>query len=167
VWWGKPPVNDGGTLGGTGILRAPVTVHNGGILSPGASAGIFMVDSLALDAGSTTLMELAGTTAGNGSGYHDQVLVSGMLSLGGTLELALLDGFEPEVGDSFVLFEYGSLDPTQNAFEALSIPFAGEFSVNYGSGTNSQVILRAVPEPAALVLLLIGLATLVLRRNRI
>ena len=159
-------VNDGGTLGGTGILRAPVTVHSGGMLSPGASAGIFTVGSLTLDSGSTTLMELGGLTAGNGAGYHDQVLVTDLLSLGGTLELALLDGFEPEIGDSFVLFEYGSLDATHNAFDTLSIPFDGEFTISYGTGTNSQVVLRAVPEPGALVLLLLGLAALLLRRNR-
>ncbi len=54
-----------------------------------------------------------------------------------------------------------------NAFDTLSIPFTGEFAVNYGSGTNSQVILRTVPEPGALVLLLLGLATILPRRNRI
>lgn len=156
-------VNNGGTLGGTGILRAPVTVHSGGMLSPGASAGVFTVDSLTLDAGSTTLMELGGLTAGNGAGYHDQVLVTDLLSLGGTLELALLGGFEPEIGDSFVLFEYGSLGATHNAFDTLSIPFDGEFTISYGTGTNSQVVLRAVPEPGALVLLLLGLAALLLR----
>ena len=159
-------VNDGGTLGGTGILRAPVAVRSGGILSPGASAGIFTVDSLTLEPGAVTHMELGGLAAGNGDGFHDQVVVTDLLRLGGTLELSLLGNFEPTVGDTFVLFQYGSLDPTHNAFDSLSIPFAGEFVLNYGSGVNSQVILRAVPEPGALTLLLLGIGVLLAYRRR-
>jgi len=155
---GKVTVNAGGTLGGTGKLHAPVEVTAGGILAPGASAGVFTVDSLTLDPGSITRMELGGPTPGNGSGFYDQVVVTGLLSLGGTLDLTLLDGFQPTSSQSFVLFRYGSLDASHRTFDALTGPagLLSVFTLDYGTGVNSQITLTAVPEPAALSLLVLG-----------
>lgn len=159
---GKVTVNAGGVLGGTGKLHAPVVVTAGGILAPGASAGVFTVDSLTLDPDSITRMELGGPTPGNGTGFHDQVVVTGLLSLGGTLDLTLLDGFQPTSSQSFVLFRYDSLDADHNTFDALTGPagLLSVFALDYGAGTNSQITLTAVPEPAAISLLLLGAVAL-------
>jgi autotransporter-associated beta strand protein len=165
---GAVTVNAGGTLGGTGKLHAPVEVTSGGFLAPGASAGIFTVDSLTLDPGSTTLIELGGATAGNGNGFHDQVVVNNQLSLSGTLDVSLINGFLPNFAQSFVLFRYGSLDPTHRAFDALIAPVGpwGNFALDYGSGLNSQVTLMAVPEPATIALWGLGALMLAMVRKK-
>lgn len=165
---GAVTVNAGGTLGGTGKLHAPVEIASGGILAPGTSAGVFTVDSLTLDPGSLTRMELGGATPGNGAGFHDQVVVSGALSLAGTLDVALLGGFQPAFGQSFVLFRYGSLDPQHSTFDALIAPAGpwGNFIIDYGSGTNSQITLTAVPEPAGALLMVFGAGLAWWRRKR-
>ncbi len=62
------------------------------------------------------LMELAGLVAGD---EHDQLDVAGLLALGGTLEVVLLDGFEPGLGDVFNLFAFGQLD---GLFDHISLP---------------------------------------------
>ena len=51
-------------------------------------------------------MELGGTTAGS---EYDTLLVDGTLTLNGTLDVILIDGFEPSVGDSFDILDFGSL----------------------------------------------------------
>lgn len=166
---GAVTVQAGGTLGGTGKLHAPVTVLAGGFLAPGASPGVFTVDSLTLDPGSITLMELGGPTPGTGTGFHDQVVVAGLLSLGGTLDLSLFGSFEPTLGQSFVLFRYGTLDPAHATFDALVAPSGpwDAFVLDYGTGTNSQITVTAalVPEPAAVGLLLLGAVVLAGRRG--
>lgn len=153
---GPVTVNAGGTLGGTGNLRAPVTVRSGGTFAPGASAGIFTVDSLTVEAGGIALFELGGRTPGNGTGFHDQAIVNGALSLDGILQVALIDGFTPVLGDRFVLFQYGSLDSLHDRFTELRLPGTNGWSVDYGTGLNSQVVLTAVPEPGAMALLALG-----------
>ncbi len=170
-------VADGGTLGGIGMLWAEVTVQDGGTLAPGQSQGIFTLGGLTLETGSETQFEIGGLLPGEGSGFHDQIIVgdplglglSGELSLAGTLIVEAVDGFEPVLGDTIVLFQYDSLDPANNSFDQVIMPTGlgwDKLMVNYGSGTNSQVILSAVPEPASSLLLIFGVALLLWRRRR-
>src|SRR5262249_32262959 len=88
-----------GTLGGTGTIRA-VTVNSGGTLAPGASAGIFHTGNASFGAGAHFAVELGGTSAGvNG---YDQLAVTGTVALGGaTLDLSLVNGFTPAIGNHF------------------------------------------------------------------
>src|SRR5262249_36254304 len=73
----------GGTLGGTGTIGGAVTVNGSGTLSPGHSPGVLSTGNLSLGSGSTFNAEISGTTPGNGAGFHDQVNVTGSVSLGG------------------------------------------------------------------------------------
>ena len=50
-------------------------------------------------------VELGGTAAGSG---YDQVNVAGSASLDGTLAIALIDSFTPQVGDGFEIMTYAS-----------------------------------------------------------
>lgn len=105
-------VNAGGTLGGSGVLAAPATVN--GTLAPGASPGVLTVAApVTLGAGATFRAEIDGATAGNGAGFHDQLVVTGAgntFRANGTL-LPVLRGitgaasntFTPTVGDRFVI----------------------------------------------------------------
>ena len=157
-------VNGGATLGGTGILRAPVTVNDGGIIAPGESVGTFSVDSLALAAASEAVFELEDLLA------YDELLVEGMLSLDGTLRIELLGGYVPAAGDSFPIISYGSLDPTANRFAAVDGEIPGGqlfFFVDYGSGEGDWVTLNVnTPEPASVVLLGASAAVLGWRRRK-
>jgi len=104
-----------GTLSGTGSFTGGGTNFVEGGLSPGSSPGTMSFDGdLVLGSASTTLMELAGTS----SSEYDRLLVSGDMTLGGNLEVKLIDGFTPEVGDTFSLLS--SL--ITGVFDTLSLP---------------------------------------------
>ncbi|MEW6647451.1 MAG: autotransporter domain-containing protein [Pseudomonadota bacterium] len=98
-------VNSGGTLGGSGSIGGAVTVNSGGTLAPGNSPGLLTVGSLTLGAGSTTTMEIDGTTRGT---QYDAIDVTGTATLGGTLNLVF--GYTPTVGDSYTLIDAAAIN---------------------------------------------------------
>ncbi len=95
-------VQTGGTLSGTGTISKAVTVESGGTLSAGQSPGTLTVNSLTLDAGSTTVFELGTAGVVGGSG-NDLVNVTNNLTLGGVLNVNA-----PSAG-YYRLFNYGTL----------------------------------------------------------
>ena len=150
-------VNDG-TLGGTGRVGG-VTVNSSGTLSPGASTGILHVaGEVTLALGANYLVELNGTGSGT---QYDQLAVAGGISLGGAT-LALVLGYQPEVGDMFTLIDNDSTDVISGIFNGLPegaqfVTGGHTFSISYRSGTGNDVVLTTVvPEPAPLALLLSG-----------
>ena len=50
-------------------------------------------------------IELGGTTAGTG---YDQLAVGGLATLSGRLDVSLINGFSPALGDHFVVLTYGA-----------------------------------------------------------
>ena len=98
-------VESGATLEGTGTLSGTVTVNSGGILSPGTTgtAGTLTVGSLVLNTGSQSDFDLgpAGVVGGTS---NDLVIVTGALTLGGTLNINDLGSFGTGV---YRLFNYG------------------------------------------------------------
>ena len=151
---GAVTVNSGGTLGGTGILRAAVTVNSGGTFSPGVSPGVFTVESLTLAGGSNTLVELGGATPGNGTGFHDQTNVTSQLSLGGTLNVDLVGSYAPTALSTYTIFNYGSLDPGAGSFDTVNLPSYipaahpnWSWEIDYGTGTSSQVTVGLESNP--------------------
>ena len=70
--------------------------------------------NLQLNSASQTILQFGGA----GNGQFDKVHTTGQLTLGGTLQL-LLNGFQPQAGQSFDLFDWGSLS---GKFNALAIP---------------------------------------------
>ncbi len=73
-----------GTLGGSGLLNADVSVQAGGTLGPGNSPGLMtIVGNLDLDVSSTTLIEIAGLTAGS---QYDRIDVADDPGTGATVE---------------------------------------------------------------------------------
>jgi len=61
-------------------------------------------------------IELGGTTAGTN---YDQLLVSGAVSLAGTLQVSLINSFSPAVGNSFDILDWGS---RSGRFSSLELP---------------------------------------------
>jgi T5SS/PEP-CTERM-associated repeat protein len=93
--------NGGIVGGGTAFIE--------GDLRPGNSPGVVNFGgNLVLDGGSQLLIDLGGTTAGNGAGHYDQVNVVGNVSIGGGLTLSPYGGFVPQSGDKFVIMTYAS-----------------------------------------------------------
>ena len=156
---GETAVLAGGTLGGTGFIEGKTTI--GGTLSPGMSAGVLKFGGdLSLEATGTVKMELGGQLRGV---QFDGVDVAGALLYGGTLEIVLLNGFSPQNGASFDLFDgFRSYSGTFANIVFSSAGYIGAFEPATGVLT-----VASVPEPSALGLAVIGLATLAFgRRHR-
>jgi hypothetical protein len=117
---------DGGTFNFTGgVLAAEVVgfdlVNDGGTIAPGASAGMTQVmGDLTLNSGALEI-EIGGTDPLD----YDKIAVSGHTTLGGPLQVKLIDPaggnspFVPELNDQFAFLVTGTIDPME-MFDALN-----------------------------------------------
>jgi hypothetical protein len=81
-------------------------VNSGGTVAPGNSAGRLNISGNYIQAsGGKLAIELGGATAGT---QYDQLTVSGQATVSGTLDLSLLPGFQPNVGDTFQIVTSGT-----------------------------------------------------------
>jgi hypothetical protein len=95
-----------GSLLGTGVVNATI-VNNGGTVSPGLSPGILTLNGdYTQDAAGSMVIEIGGLVAGTD---YDIVDVLASCALGGNLDVALIDGFTPGLGDSFEVLTCGAL----------------------------------------------------------
>ncbi len=105
----------GGTLSGAGTVTA--NVSNGGLVSPGASPGILNITGTYTQTSTGALnIEIGGLTAGS---QFDQVAISGLATLNGTLNISLINGFVPNPGDSFQIMTFAS---RSGGFSATNAP---------------------------------------------
>jgi hypothetical protein len=105
----------GGTLGGSGTIDGSL-IADAGVISPGASPGALIITSnFVQHAGNTLRIQIAGRTAGQ----FDQLRVGGSVTLGGRLEVSLLDSFAPDLGEQFPLLVCTNVS---GAFSAVSAP---------------------------------------------
>jgi T5SS/PEP-CTERM-associated repeat protein len=95
-------------LGGTLHVKAfegDLTNPAGGTLAPGTSSpsagSTTIVGNYTQQAGATLQIEIGGVF----SAMRDRLLVEGNGVLGGTLEVSLIDGFQPLLGNSFTILE--------------------------------------------------------------
>jgi fibronectin-binding autotransporter adhesin len=163
---GAYTVAAGATLGGAGSIAANIT--STGIVSPGnnaATAGpLAVTGNVTMNAGSTTLIEIGGTTAGQ----FDELNINGSLAAGGTFDVDLISGFTPVIGNSFDVLDFLS---ASGAF-TLSLPAlpagrAWNTSQLLNTGTISVVAgIVGVPEPSSLVMGAGMLALAAMRRRR-
>ena len=153
----------GATLGGNGTV-GNVEVADGGILSPGASAGHLTTDDLTLNATSVLNFELGAPSLVQNPG-SDFVTVGEVLTLAGTLNITALPGFGTPVGGESWLIMTAASGIADNGIVLGSTPALGSglsYSIDYSSG--AEVYLTVVPEAATSGLL--GLALLMLRHIR-
>ncbi len=170
---GTYTVRNGTTLGGTGTIGSATTINDGGFLAPGASIGtLTFTDDVTLETDASLMWEF---TAADTAGV-DYDTISGtslILPESGTVNLNImgLDGYTLAAGDSFTLFEgdvyQGSTlietgtDITDLFTISDNVGWWGSWEVTAGS-----LVLTAVPEPGAFVLLLTAMGLLTCRRKR-
>ena len=107
------PLEFPGYVTGSGRLN---NVKMEGTHSPGASPTLLSVGNLEYTPTSTLIMELGGITRGT---QYDAIDSDGNLKLAGTLQVSLINGFAPVVGNSFHLFSWSSLT---GAFSPIVLP---------------------------------------------
>jgi hypothetical protein len=119
-----------------GIFRKSLT-NQGGTLAPGHSAGRTTIDGnyTQQEAGSMEI-EIGGTTENT---QYDVVDISGFATLGGDLQLSLINGFTPTALQTFtVMYSSGIMGEFSNVANGQRIGVAdgsGSFVVNYGAGS--------------------------------
>lgn len=133
---GAVTVAANGMLEGTGVVRGPVTVQAGGVLSPGTGLGTLSVGDVAtLLPGSTSRLEIT-----RGGSVHDALLCTGALTLGGTLSVTNV-GPALVAGDAFTVMVATAVS---GAFSATNLPALSPslgWSVQYQPGA---VVLAVV-----------------------
>jgi hypothetical protein len=140
--------------------------NQGGVLAPGDTIGGFdasnnyvpgvhigqthVMGNLTLQSGSMEI-ELAADTV------NDSLVVDSLLTLGGTLDVELLNGYQPQPGERWQIASAGGI--------------AGDFAdITNGFSIDEQggnLFLVAVPEPSTICLALAGFAGLILARRRL
>ena len=153
---GAQPLDFTGYVKGLGDFT---NVTFSGTFSPGLSPAIVPVENAGLGGAGMLLMEIGGLTPG---AQFDQLAIAGVFNLDGILDVDLLNGFAPALGDSFLLFD----GATSGAFDAFFLPalapgLAWDTGALYSGGS-----LTVVPEPSAALLLLGALTGLLARRTR-
>jgi fibronectin-binding autotransporter adhesin len=129
---------NGGTTGGGAAFiegdhrpgNSPATVSFGGDTFYGSASHL--------------KVELGGTTPGT---QYDQVHVAGLLSLSGALNVSLINGFIPSLGNTFDILDWGS---KTGAFASVSLPglnggLAWNLAQLYTAGTLSVVSSNLLP----------------------
>ncbi|MCH8043827.1 MAG: PEP-CTERM sorting domain-containing protein [Planctomycetes bacterium] len=125
----KPLVNNG-TIAGESAAR-PISlpgfvkgvgsfdnVEFDGTFSPGLSPAALSMGSVVYGENSTLQIELAGLQAGS---QYDQLNHSGTVTLGGTLEVSLLNDFQPSAGDTFEIMNFASSTGQFSSFSGLDL----------------------------------------------
>lgn len=172
-------VNSGGTLGGIGTITGNLTVNEGGAHHAGNSPGIQTVNGDYVLNGELGI-EIEGLTAGNGAGFHDQVIVNGVVTLGAssTLSLESFSGFTPVNGDLIFILLNNESDAINGTFSGLAqgatvgnylgfdwqISYVADSTGGTFTGGN-DIALMAIPEPKAALLGALGVMLLFRRRR--
>lgn len=165
---GAVNVNNGATLGGSGTVTGLVTVFVGGTLSPGNSPGELTVGSLALNATSTTLMEINDIVRGTS---YDGITITGSngLTYGGVLSLVFGNGSAFTDNTSFNLFSFtgspagGFSSVTSSGFYAGTWTNNNDGTFNLQKDSQTLTFTQAtgavvvVPEPGAFVIAGVGM----------
>ena len=136
---GSVRVSQGGILYGSGTIHGNVIVGSGGTISPGSSPGILTIDgNYQQDFNGTFLVEIGGTDPGTG---FDKI-TAGQASLGGILNIRLVNGFIPSVGQTFRIL---TADSVSGSFEVVIPPSGVGMSAMIDS-TGVTLEVTSVPQ---------------------
>lgn len=153
-------VNNGGTLGGHGDIASTIEARSGGVVAPGSSTGTLTAGAAEFQDGSTLNLELLSISD------FDRLLIDGSITVapGALLEITLLDGYMPSVGDQFDVLDFAQFN---GEFDSFLTPTLSEGSWDFSELSSTGVLrVTAVPEPGTLVLFTLCGAALAIRRRR-
>lgn len=151
----------GGILKGTGTIIGPI-LNTGGTLAPGDSPGqLTLTGNYSQSSSSTLDVLLGGYTPGTN---FSLLSITGSATLAGIMEVDLINGFTPKIGDQFTF-----LTTTQGitgGFDTLaSNNGLFTYTVDYDGG-NVEITVTSVPDPGGFTAIVIsGMLTLRRRRN--
>jgi autotransporter-associated beta strand protein len=161
-------VNTGGTLGGSGSVQG--LTLNGGTVAPGNSPGLLSAYELNGSNG-TFQFQLGGPTT-RGITY-DAINVTSLLNLGANTNFTFetLDNYVYVLGDSYDLFNFGSIDTTGFDITTLDVALPTLSSNDLTWDTTSFTtdgmvnVVASVPEPSTLQMFGLGLISLLACRR--
>ena len=143
-------VANGATLKGNGGVSS-ATVQSGGTIAPGHSPGCISANNMTING--TYAAQIGGT---NACTDYDQLQVSGTVDISNsTLQLTLVDGFTPSVGQTFTIINNTGSNPVTGTFsnlasEGSTITINGNlFKVSYVGGDGNDVVLTVVSSATA------------------
>ena len=148
-WAGNVTVSGSGTLKGRGTIAGEVIVNSGGTYSPGNSPAVQNIGALTVNSDVFVTIELDGPTAGTGSGFHDQIVSAGAVTLnGGTLNGqtvfsgSSVPAYLPTLGAVHAILSGSAVTGTFAAYDFSANPAGFSFLPEY---TATAVNLYAVP----------------------
>ena len=130
-------VNNGGTLGGTGVIGNNVTALGGGILAPGNSIG-----ALTVNGGFTLSPSAIYEVEANAQGQADKVIVNGTVNLTGSVlrVLAANGTYKPKT--EYLIVDNDGGDAVTGKFASVTTNLAFlSPSVVYNAGDGNDVVL--------------------------
>ncbi|MDY0170432.1 MAG: autotransporter-associated beta strand repeat-containing protein [Thermoguttaceae bacterium] len=160
---GLVTVNSGATLGGTGTIAGATTIKAGGTLATGTSIGMLTFgNNLALEDGAIWDWEFVNNTLGN---YDQAVGPNLILPTEGAITLNIWGLDDHSVGwyDEFTIFT-GEVEN----FDAglFQLENSSDWTRGWKVSLGNSLVLMAVPEPGAWLLLLSALVSGMLVRRR-
>ena len=111
--------------------------NSGGVVAPGNSPGVLTIEG-DYTQGSEGILSIE---IGDG---HDQLVVNGTATLGGSLEVTLIDNYSVNPGDSFDILDFASI---VGDFATINLPDGLLWDVDSGT-----LITEVVPEPSGVFL---------------
>lgn len=129
-----------------GTYEEDVDDDKGVTFSPGTSPDcVTIVGNFTVLPSTTFEMDIWGETVCDD---YDQFDVTGDLTITDATLNIILDGYVPNLGDQFIIFIYGGI--LTGTFDDILVDNPGvEFTIDYGSGSNDQIVLTTsnVPVP--------------------
>ena len=161
-------VNTGGILGGSGSVQG--LTLNGGTVAPGNSPGLLSAYELNGSNGTFQFQLGAPTTRGI---TYDAINVTSLLNLGANTNFIFetLDNYVYVLGDSYDLFNFGSIDTTGFDITKLDVALPTLSSSDLTWDTTSFTtdgmvnVVASVPEPSTLQMFGLGLISLLACRR--
>jgi hypothetical protein len=134
-------IAQGARAGGAATINAAVT--NNGTLSDGGMIGVLTINGNFTQSSSGTLsVSIGGATAGT---TYDQLRISGMAALGGTLNVAVVNSYAPPPGTSFTMLTYDAFSGNFGSIQS----FGATFTPQYNSTTFNLVAMADSLQPGA------------------
>ena len=181
---GQVTLFNGAVLGGSGTIGGSVVAQAGTTVAPGAAAQLSTArltlnGTLTLQNNSLLAIKLGGATGGSG---YDQVFAANGFTLGGNLQVSLVNGFTPTLGQNFTILDNNGAGVNSGVFanapgNVYTTAGGLQFGINYVSNADAGILPNdvsliylgtVVPEPGTWALLAAGTGVLglSLRRRR-